>query len=295
MLTSMYTEPDAVIISGGYSIGLDTNYVENSFLRSRFDYMLDTFNKVKVKTRISNTKTKFLFTWGENDPVPTMDPEHDFHYTETYFSGLTNCSYFYDFYDHTFPPCANIDTFIHRVLAVPLAHFVITDSSIVDTLHTKVQFCNSGSYDFDLYKDTTLINHYTSVSDSVSIALSDSGRYYIKNIIDSNNVAGKCGDTVRCNKYPTPLSAFALSTDPPFLIHYNNPFREHLNLMISADIPDNFEITIYNNYGMPVHQHQLASGEPFFISSLHWATGLYYLKIHSANSSQNVNLKLLKF
>ncbi|MCC7030410.1 MAG: T9SS type A sorting domain-containing protein [Chitinophagaceae bacterium] len=293
MLTTMYTEPDAAIISGGYSIGLDTNYVENSFLRYRFDYLLDTFNQVKVKSHITASKTNYLFTWGENDPVPTMDPEHDFHYTQNYFGPLPNCSYFYDFYDHTFPPCPVIDTFIQKTLSVPLAHFRITDSTAPDSLFTQVRFCRSGLYHFDLYKDTTFVQNYTMVTDTVNIALTDTGKYYIKNISDSSNINGKCADTIVCNKYATPLSVSMQTAASSFSVQYNNPFYDLLRLKIISNQSGPFTINIFNTFGIPVYRHTEINKQTFGISSITWPPGLYYIHVNQA-SSGSVQIKLLK-
>ncbi len=294
MLTSMYTQPDAVIISGGYSVGLDTNLVENSFLRTRFDYLVDTFHKAKVLDRITNTKTKYLFTWGENDPVPPMDPDHDFHLTENYFGPQPNVSYFYDFYDHTFPPCTVIDTFIDDVLNAPLAHFTIVDSSLADTLFTKVQFCRQGSYSFDLFKDTSLVSNYTAITDSVLISLSDSGKYYIKNITDSNNIAGKCRDTVWCTKQATPLW-IALSNNDFSNIRYNNPVHDQLCLDIINPTRSGWSINIFNAFGQAMYSHTTAKAGRMTVPCSHWSAGLYFLQIRANEEQKIQQIKLTKW
>jgi hypothetical protein len=293
MLTTMYTEPDAAIISGGYSIGLDTNYVENSFLRYRFDYLLDTFNQVKVKNHIAASKTNFLFTWGENDPVPTMDPEHDFHHTENYFGPMANCSYFYDFYDHTFPPCQVIDTFIQKTLSVPLAHFYATDTTVSDTLYTQVRFCRSGLYQFDLYKDTSFVQHYTLITDTANIALTDSGKYYIRNIADSNNVSGKCIDTIFCNKHATPLSVSGQNATEACTVQYNNPVFDLLSLNLQAAHPSSYTVTVFNTFGMPVYRQAEINRPSWSVNCSTWPAGLYYVQI-APNSGVSIKIKIMK-
>ncbi|HNB81482.1 MAG TPA: hypothetical protein PLP14_05240, partial [Chitinophagaceae bacterium] len=74
LLASLYTEPDAALISGGYSIQFDTCTAESSILYTRFDSLVYQWNKDSLRNRIAQSKTHYLFTWGDGDPVLTMDP-----------------------------------------------------------------------------------------------------------------------------------------------------------------------------------------------------------------------------
>lgn len=293
LMATMYEEPDAALISGGYSIDLDTNTIENDFLRLRFDYLLDSFNRVKVKNKITNSKTNYLFTWGENDPVPTMDPEHDFHYTQNYFGPLPNCSYFYDFFDHTFPPCPNIDTFIQRNLSIPLAHYVITDSSLVDTLFTTVKFCRPGLYSFDLFKNAILLNSYTQITDSLPIALTDTGKYYITNILDSNLVNGKCVDTIYCTKYPVVANSIANHDNKEISIQYTNPVIDRIDIKIHAERINNTSLKIYNVFGLQIFEMPKIEKQ-FSVPCSSWSAGVYFLELNDAGKRVISHHKLLK-
>jgi hypothetical protein len=293
LLATMYEQPDAALISGGYSIDLDTNTIENDFLRSRFDYLLDTFNRVKVKDKITYSATNYLFTWGENDPVPTMDPEHDFHYTQNYFGPLNNCSYFYDFYDHTFPPCVNIDTFIQRNLAIPLAHFEISDTTLVDTLVTTVKFCRSGLYQFDLYKNDTLSQSYSLITDSVHINLIDSGKYYITNIVDSNLSQGKCRDTIQYVKIPAVANALVNEMSNNSTVQYNNPVREQLNLRLTNTFSFPVFIQVLDVFGVQVYYKNLNENN-VSIDFSHWSSGLYFINLRNAYKEPLAHLKVMK-
>lgn len=288
LLCTMYIQPDAALISGGYSIQFDSNAIEKPILKTRFDDLLDTFHQAKVRDVISSSNTQYLFTYGEGDPVETMDPEHDYHYTQTYFSGLSNTSFFYDFNDHTFPPCANIDTFIERILLPPLAHFVVTDSSLTDSLVTRVSFCRSGSYSFDVYRDTTMVQHLTGVHDSALLYLSDSGRYTIRNIVDTSLLAGSCKDTIYCTKQ------FALADfvgEVKLLgINCTNPFRDQLYIQWPLEF-DRINLKVFNQVGQLLSQRQSKTPTET-IETSSWPAGIYFL--HYQSTSDFGILKLVK-
>ncbi|HPI55611.1 MAG TPA: T9SS type A sorting domain-containing protein, partial [Chitinophagaceae bacterium] len=290
LLCTMYIQPDAALISGGYSIKFDSNAIEKPILKTRFDDLLDTFHQAKVRDVISQSSTQYLFTYGEGDPVETMDPEHDYHYTQTYFSGLNNTSFFYDFNDHTFPPCANIDTFIDRILLPPLAHFVVTDSSLTDTLITKVSFCRTGIYSFDLYRDTNFVQHFSAVMDSTILYLSDSGSYTLRNIVDTSALAGTCRDTIYCTKQfvATPdqvHSFFVLGTT------VTNPFHNRLILTLNTNVNETMQIQVFNLIGEMKYTIN-CDQSTLNIDTQDWPAGMYILRIRQGENQQQ--LKLLK-
>jgi hypothetical protein len=280
LLSTIYIKPDAALIAGGYSINFDTCTEEKDYLRLRFDTLVDHYDRVKMKNMISTSSTQYLFTWGENDPVPTLDPEHDFHYTEQYFNGLTNCSYFYDFNDHTFPPCYNIDTFVQRILNIPQAHFYVTDSSLADTLFTRVRFCTSGQYQFDLYKDTQFVQSYSFMGDSINIALTDSGYYHLKNISNGQQVLGSCKDTIHCTKYPIigPLQNSNLVTD--LQVEIPNPFHEQLVIHVTAKASDYYLLKVISIDGVTLFESR-SNHSYFKIPSLKWPNGTYFVHLQS--------------
>jgi hypothetical protein len=292
LLSTFYIQPDVALISGGYSVNFDTCTDEKDYLRLRFDTLVDYYDRIQVKNKILNSSCQYMFTWGDGDPVLTMDPDHDFHYTENYFNGLSNCSYFYDFLDHTFPPCINIDTFIQRNLSVPKAHYFITDTSIIDTMKTQVRFCNSGQFQFDLFRNNSFYQAYTSVTDSINIPLSDSGWYSIRNVIDTNLIAGECVDSIYCNKYPVSFPVEVSNTSTLHnSIKYNNPFQHKLLIDLSA-IANPVSIQVKSIYGIQVFCKNSSKSAMFTIDTEQWSTGNYILQI--SDSKNFTTFKLLK-
>lgn len=277
LLCTMFEEPTAAMISGGYSIGFDTSAQEKSILMTRFDSLLDTFSMAKVKDKIQNSSTHYLFTWGENDPVVTMDPEHDFHYTENYFNGLSNCSYFYDFNDHTFPPCPNIDTFIERMLKFPVAHFRVIDTLQPDTLRCQVEFCEPGNYSFDLFRDNQFVQTFTQVIDKQEILLTDSGMYSIRNVMDTS-YSGICKDSIRFE------TQFAVNTSQSIKNNvipvYRNPFHDELHIQLPANSLKNVQLNIMDAAGKVV-LHIKSDIDRIVYNTSTWPSGIYIVKIIS--------------
>ncbi|MBL7755517.1 MAG: T9SS type A sorting domain-containing protein [Chitinophagaceae bacterium] len=288
LLCTMFEEPTAAVISGGYSIGFDTCISGKAILSTRFDALVDSFNRVKVKDKVQSNKTQYLFTWGENDPVITMDPEHDFHHTQNYFNGLSNCSYFYDFNDHTFPPCYNLDTFVERIIKYPpVAHFTIIDTVFPYKLRCHVQFCLPGNYSFDLYRDTQFVQSYSQVISSQQVILTTNGTYTIQNVMDSSSYPGYCMDSV-------------LGYDIPFLISSENN-QNTISVKLSNPFHDEFNIVILDSFSRVRHMlFSDATGKVLYkwkpdkqistVNTASWSPGVFYLSIIYDTGSKCIKL-----
>lgn len=191
LLNSFYSEPDAAIISGGYSISFDTYLWSQFTLSSRFGNLPQTIIRDTVKSIINQKSTQYLFTWGDGDPVALMDPEHDFHYTQNYLNNPGKCSYFYNFTQHTFPPCGTLDTFFQRVTRQPKAQLYAADSNChSDSMKLKIAFCGQSPFQFNLYKNDTLYASMLSLTDTMLINLTQSGTYQVKEIDDASVYVG---------------------------------------------------------------------------------------------------------
>jgi len=102
LLNAIQSEPDYAIISSGYTVlskkislaGFDQIVIPNIFDRSS--------NPDSLYKRISNLKTKFLFTWGVHD-VDIYKTESEQHITEAELGKLANVSCVIHPAGHVFP------------------------------------------------------------------------------------------------------------------------------------------------------------------------------------------------
>lgn len=210
LLNLLNTEPDGAIISGGYSINFDTYTPSQFILSARFGSAPQYYDRDSVKSKINQLQTNTLFTWGEGDDVALMDPEHDFHYTENFLNNYTNCSYFYNFNYHTFPPCGTLDSFITRIKGKPKAFIIpIENTCRSDSMHIKVGICGQAPYQFDVYKDNVFFSTVNTANDTSILSLFAEGTYEIKNVDDASNYTGFNSTAYTYTK--DPAIAFSIS------------------------------------------------------------------------------------
>lgn len=289
LLASFFEEPDAALIAGGYSILFDSALIEKDVLRTRFDYLVDTFDRYHVKSRLSVSSTNYLFTYGANDPVIGMTEEHDFHRTDSFLNGVNNCGFYYDFMNHTFPPCTVIDSFIQTNLVNPSVQFVVSDTSNSDTLLTTVKFCRAGSYSFDVFKNNQWYQSFTQITDSVQIHLTDSGMYSIRQVMDSTLYKGYCRDSIHFKKLPSVVNS--IMDLPTVQVQIINPFQDELKLHFKDSFSSVQYLLITDATGKMLYRQ--IPNDPFLtINTESWRTGIYYLQIH--HSSGLLYFKLVK-
>jgi hypothetical protein len=188
LLNLLNTEPDGAVIAAGYSINFDIYLPSQFVLSNRFGNAPQVYSRDSVKAKISNLQTNTLFTWGEGDVVDLMDPEHDNHFTENFLNNYNQCSYFYNFNTHTFPPCNTLDTFIQRIISKPKAFLNPIDSVCTsDSVQVQIKICGQPPFQFDLYKDDVLFTSFNTNSDTTLFTLVNNGNYQVKNITDASN------------------------------------------------------------------------------------------------------------
>lgn len=289
-LCLMYEEPHAAMISGGYTIQWDTLLLVKDILRTRFDALVDSFDKVKVKNRFANINTQILFTYGVGDPIPGLTDENLYQITENYLN-LPNCSYFYNFFNHSFPPCYVIDTFAQRIINIPVAHFTVHDTTQYDTMWAKVNFCVSGIYAFDLYKDTTFVWHYTNITDSLIVPLTDSAHfYYIKNITDSAGQAGTCKDSIWCTFKPYVFNNIQNDNLNLTQLKINNPFRENIYFELPPGAYNAKVTDITGRTCAYIEKCEILNN----IHTANWTKGIYFLNITDKKNYKQWQYKLMK-
>jgi hypothetical protein len=222
LLASMVTHPFATIISGGYSIAFDTSMPSYNVLLQKFDSLVSIYDHNVIKNNILTYQTKYLFAWGNNEPIVLMQAEHDSKYTESFFNDTTKISYHYNFTGHTFPYCSAIDSFLNKQLNPHTLSFIDLNIDKKDTLTAFIQNCNLAYCRFDLYKNNIIYKSYDYFKGDTIIQLIDTGTYYLKNI------STLYGDHLDCNDTIFFIKTKPYSLDYNFGIHYNNPVSKQL-------------------------------------------------------------------
>ena len=200
--SSMEAEPHAALISSGYTILADINYQTQLINSYSFGNFLLDIDKDSTKKRISELKTQFMFTWGDNDNY-LAQLEVDSNLTQNYFQGLNNASYFYNYNSHTFPPCYAIDSFFLRsnnksTCKLDYNKTICNKDSVI----LYAQFCGSPPYSFNLVRDSLIVSNHISNSNNDTFVVFESGNYEIRNVLDANNVQGFSSDRLNVLKSP---------------------------------------------------------------------------------------------
>lgn len=202
LLTALNATIDASIISSGYSINFDNSPNDIYSLQQNFGSLTPSLPDTAVKLGIKKSNAEFLFSWPNLDSY-WYQLEHDSQPTQNYFTGLSNCNYYYNYTYHSFPQCANLDTFINRVLLKPKPFVKIIDSiCTADSVVCAVTFTGTPPFTFDLYKDSIYFNSYSTNTKSINISIFQNGIYQIKNLEDGGPQPGFKSDffTIQKNK-----------------------------------------------------------------------------------------------
>jgi hypothetical protein len=237
LLTSMNSTIDASIISSGYSINFDNSPDDIYSLQQIFGNLTTNFSDTNVKNGLKKNNAEFLFSWPDLDSY-WYQLEHDSQPTQIYLTGLTNCNYYYNYSYHSFPQCANLDTFINRVLLKPKPFVKIIDSLCnSDSVICAIKFTGIPPFSFDLYKDSVFFNSYSTNTKSLNISIFQNGIYQIKNLDDAGSQPGFKSDffTIKknskinfsllnksfdCDSLKTKIS-LKLNGTPPWSLNYS--------------------------------------------------------------------------
>ena len=237
LLTSMNSTIDASVISSGYSINFDNSPTDIYALQQNFGNLTTNLSDTAVKNGLKKNNAEFLFSWPNLDSY-WYQLEHDSHPTQIYLTGLTNCNYYYNYTYHSFPQCANLDTFINRVLLKPKPFVKIIDSLCnSDSVICAINFTGIPPFSFDLYKDSVFFNSYSTNTKSLNISIFQNGIYQIKNLEDAGSQPGFKSDffTIKknnkinftllsksfdCDSQKTKIS-LKLNGTPPWNLNYN--------------------------------------------------------------------------
>ena len=288
LLASLVAQPDAVMVSAGYSVGFDTSVYSKDILRLRFDSLVDYSTSNSLKQKIDTQTTKYLFTWGNYDGITLMQMEHDSATTQNYFYNSLNCSFYYNYNNHSFPDCNIIDSFSAGIPHRNIVQFIPLNSSS-DSIVGEIQVCGNNYLKIEVYRDTTLYATITNPSPLNYITLTDSGAYTLRNIMTLDSTVYYCYDTIVLHKVTVPNALYEID-------HLNNsisctnPVFETLN--IENSFTNGFsDYTLYSLDGHILYKWKSASKKTSLnVSSL--AAGLYILQV--SNSTSTSSTKILK-
>jgi hypothetical protein len=200
--SSMEAEPHAALISSGYTILADLNYQTQLINSYSFGNFLLDLDKDSTEKRLSELKTQFMFTWGNNDNY-LAQLEVDSNLTQNYFQGLNNTSYFYNYNSHTFPPCYAIDSFFQRSKNKSTCKLDYNKTNCnKDSVIIYAQFCGNPPYTFNLVRDSLIISSHVSNTNNDTFIVYESGNYEIRNVIDANYIQGFSSDRLNVLKSP---------------------------------------------------------------------------------------------
>lgn len=286
LLASAYTHPDAAVISGGYSIGFDTSWASYSLLQQKFDSLVFSFDKNTIKNNILANDTKYLFTWGDLDPVNCMQAEHDSNYTKIFYNDSVKTSFYFNYVGHTFPDCMVLDSFIYKKGSHPILNFNIVDTSNADTMITMVSNCSIADYNFDLFKNDTLYQSFSLVNGDTLIQLVDSGLYYIKNIANIYGDTTLCFDTIYFNKPSPVIITPDLVPDytKELILQYANPVRDVLHIKATKEKNKVYNYSLFDILGEEKVRVQ-SREEKLHMDLRLLPPGLYLLKVSDGNET----------
>jgi hypothetical protein len=234
--TSLLAEPDAALVASGYSVLVDNDFNSQMVNLMSYGNNLLVYDKDSVRSRMSQLHTQFLITQAINDG-PLVQNDIDSSLTKNFLAGTGNTSFFYNYYNHAFPPCLTIDTFFQRCMNMPIARLSV-DSNLcnMDSTILKVHLLGKAPFTFDLYRNNILSTSYTIPTNYCHIPLYQDGKYFIKNIKDSLNNLGYTSDTfnyikttkpeahITWNDYDCSVNKnsmkFDLSGTSPFTVYY---------------------------------------------------------------------------
>jgi hypothetical protein len=290
LLASLNTNPTASIISGGYSVGFDTSAFSNSTLYNVFDSLVYHYHKDSIKSLIQSGPTQYLFTYGDFDFVNLMQEEHDSNRTQHYFNDSVYCQYYYNFTEHTFPPCLVIDSFLEKPLSKALLSFTMADIPTVDSVHALVSNCSANPFRFDLYRNDTLVWSRNNLAGDTLITLTVYGVYDIRNIWDINSDTTFCADSINYQLANIPANVAQVKHGESMSI-YPNPASDQFTILFNHPQPERKKIEVYSVRGNKLREADTMLNS-IVIPTSDLPSGMYVIKINS--KGQTYYHKLIK-
>jgi hypothetical protein len=288
LLASLIEKPDATFVSAGYAVGFDTSWSSYSILQQRFDSIVFKFHKDTIKNIIAAGPTRYTFSWGDGDATNLMQAEYDSNYTETFLNDSLHCSFYYNYQGHTFPSCGTLDSFAKIIIRQPILNFFILDSTNADTMQTMVSNCDTTVYNFDLYRNDTLHQHFLNVQSDTLLQLVDSGMYEIRKITNAYNDSTFCNDSIYFDK----KSVNATAQITKSMMHrYTNPVIDILRITQTGNSRKKYYYAISDILGNEKIRMQ-SDNHIVLIDLQSQPSGIYILKVW--DETQKFSGKIIK-
>jgi hypothetical protein len=170
---------DAYLISGGFTS--DSSLVQ-SYLPTQTIYFGSRYNSkfpAQVKDRVIKSRSDFLFSWSSIDGWQENFAKR----TQIYFGPNSHLSYFYNYYEHSFPPCYNMDTFITRILAKPrLRMQKVKYYPSADSARVRFRVTGMAPYSYVVVRDNTSLGIVTNNDSVQEFVAQGNGIYNLTNI-----------------------------------------------------------------------------------------------------------------
>lgn len=272
---SILSRPSGTLLSSGYSILTDTNANSLWVNSIYYDSCLYYFNKDSLMTHFNEKNSNYLITQALNDN-PLIQMDIDSNYTPNFFAPADNVHFNYSYYNHSFPPCFIMDSFINKVIETPILHFNLLQHIGPDSILTIVNNEQNTIFHFDLYLNDTFYNAYNYILNNCIIMLKDTGTYTIRNIRSQNGYYSECTDSIvlvhgyipdNVNYYKIIEKNFNIIQSQNTL--YINPF----------DLNTPYDISLLNTQGQLLHKNNITYGKTNIeISDL--SIGMYFLQIN---------------
>jgi hypothetical protein len=181
---------DGINCASGLSVtsynGFPVTNNENPF----FSGLLDYYSLENIKSKIRQSDARVLFTYGSGDSY-TNAYENTNHALQNYLNSpvqTCNADFFYDFSGHTFS-CAGLDSLVKKVNGSPQIEIVPVDIPCTrDSLALSIKLTGQPPFNFDLFKNDTFYQHFSSNERIFPISLKEAGNFQIMNLIDANNI-----------------------------------------------------------------------------------------------------------
>jgi hypothetical protein len=111
---SLLTQPKGTMVSSGYSVLFDTDSLFQTVNGYFYGNCMNYFLKDTVKKYINNGSTYYYFTQSFGD-LPIFQQDSIGNFTPAFFAGNNKFNFVSNYYDHAFPPCGLIDTFLNHI------------------------------------------------------------------------------------------------------------------------------------------------------------------------------------